>query len=139
MIELDMPILIYDNLCYSCTKFARLADNLVQGKCVIVGHYSTVGKEIKKQLFPKGYDGLEMFWFIINGYAYGGRAGLLRLIQYILFEKKKGEYPHNEFCLTECTTDCKTVKGVFLRSHSIITNYKKFSINNEPTVDSDKK
>lgn len=128
MTELVYPILIYDNLCYSCTKFARIANNLVERKCTVVGHYTTIGKEIKKQLFPKDYDGLEMFWFIIDGYAYGGRAGLIRLIRYILFEGKKGVYPKNEFHLAECTTDCKTVKGVFLRSHSIITNYKKFSI-----------
>ena len=128
MTELVYPILIYDDLCYSCTKFARMANNLVQGKCMIVGHYTITGNEIKKQLFPKDYDGLEMFWFVINGYAYGGRAGLIRLIRYILFEGKRGKFPKNEFHLSECTTDCKTVKGVFLRSHSIITNYKKFSI-----------
>lgn len=128
MTELMYPILIYDDLCYSCTKFARIANNLVQGKCMIVGHYTTTGMEIKKQLFPKDYDGLEMFWFVINGYAYGGRAGLVRLIRYILFEGKRGEFTKNEFHLSECTTDCKTAKGVFLRSHSIITNYKKFSI-----------
>ncbi len=128
MTELAFPILIYDNMCYSCTKFARLANDLLGGKCTIAGHYTTKGKEIKKQLFLKDYDGLEMFWFIIDGYAHGGRAGLLRVIQYILFEEKKGDYPKNEFRLSECTTDCKTIKGVFLRSHSIITNYKKFSV-----------
>ena len=122
------PILIYDNLCYSCTKFARVANNLVNGKCLIIGHYTPLGKEIKKQLFPQDYEGLEMFWFIIDGYAHGGRAGLYRFIRYFLFEAKKGDYKKNEFNLTECTTDCKTVKGVFLRSHSIITNYKKFRI-----------
>jgi|SRR2546425_2980075 len=131
MTELVFPILIYDNLCYSCTKFARIANNLVNGKCLIVGHYTPIGKEIKKQLFPKDYDGLEMFWFIIDGYAHGGRAGLLRLIRYILFEGKKGEYPKNGFNLAECNTDCKTVKGVFLRSSSIVTNYKKFSVPQE--------
>lgn len=128
MTGLVFPILIYDNLCYSCTKFAKLANNLVNGKCLIVGHYTPTGKEIKKQLFPKDYDGLEMFWFIIDGHAHGGRAGLLRFIRYMLFGQKKGQYPKNEFHLSECTTDCKTVKGVFLRSSSIITNYKKFSI-----------
>lgn len=128
MAELVFPILIYDNLCYSCTRFAKIANKLVGGKCTIIGHYTSIGKEIKNQLFPKDYDGLEMFWFIIDGYAHGGRAGLHRLIRYILFEREKGKYPKNEFHLAECTTDCKTVKGVFLRSSSIITNYKKFSI-----------
>ncbi len=105
-----------------------MVNDLVRNQCTIVGHYTPLGKEIKKQLFPTDYEGLEMSWFIIDGYANGGRAGLLRLIRYILFERKKGKYPKNEFSLTECTTDCKTVKGVLFRSSSIVTMYKKFSI-----------
>ena len=93
-----------------------------------MGHYTTLGKEIKKQFFPKDYDGLEMSWFIIDGHAYGGRAGLFRLIRYILLEKKKDSFPKNEFNLTECNNDCKTVKGVFLRSYSIVTMSKKFDL-----------
>ena len=128
MVEFSFPILIYDNLCYSCTRYAKIANRLVRNKCLIVGHYTPLGKEIKKQLFPKDYDGLEMSWFIIDGHAYGGRAGLFRLIRYILLEKKKGSFPKNEFNLTECSNDCKTVKGVFLRSYSIVTMYKKFDL-----------
>jgi len=126
--ELSYPILIYDNLCYSCTRWAKIANDLVKGKCLVVGHYTPLGKEIKKQLFPKDYDGLEMSWFIIDGHAFGGRAGLFRLIRYILLEPKKGAFPKNEFNLKECSTDCKTVKGVLLRSYSIVTRYKKFSL-----------
>jgi hypothetical protein len=100
----------------------------MNNKCLVVGHYTSLGKEIKKQIFPKDYDGLEMSWFVIDGYAYGGRAALLRLIRYMLLEKKKGTLQKNEFLLTECNTDCKTVKGIFRRSPSIITKYKKFSI-----------
>ena len=128
MTELSYPILIYDNLCYSCTRWAKMANGLVKGKCLIVGHYTPFGKEIKKQLFPKDYDGLEMSWFIIDGHAYGGRAGLFRLIRYILLEPKKGTFQKNKFNFTECSTDCKTVKGVFLRSYNIVTRYKKFSL-----------
>lgn len=126
--EISYPILIYDNLCYSCTKYAKIVNGIVKNHCLIVGHYTPLGKEIKVQLFPKGYDGLEMSWFIIDGFAHGGRAGLFRLLRYILFDRKKGKYPKNEFSLIECTTDCKTVKGVFLRSSSIVTTYKKFSV-----------
>ena len=128
MSDLVYPILIYDNLCYSCTKYAKIVNSLVRNKCLIVGHYTPSGKEIKKQLFPKDYEGLEMSWFIIDGYAHGGRAGLFRLIRYMLFERKKGRYTKNEFRLTECTTACKTVKGIFLRSCSIVTTYKKFGV-----------
>jgi hypothetical protein len=126
--DISYPILIYDNLCYSCTRYAQIVNSLVRNKCLIVGHYTTLGKEIKKQLFPKGYDGLEMSWFIIDGYAYGGRSMLLHLTRYMLLEQKNGIFPKNEFLLTECNTDCKTVKGVFFRSLSIITKSKKFGI-----------
>jgi hypothetical protein len=128
MTELVYPILIYDNLCYSCTRYAKIVNDLARNRCLTVGHYTTLGKEIKKELFPKDYEGLEMSWFIIDGYAHGGRAGLSRLIRYMLFDRKKGQYPKNEFSLKECTTDCKAVKGVFLRSCSIVTMHKKFAV-----------
>lgn len=128
MTGLAYPILIYDNRCYSCTKYAKIVNDIVKNRCVIVGHYTIPGKEIKEQLFPKGYEGLEMSWFIIDGYAHGGRAGLFRLLKYIILGRKKGKYPKNEFSLAECTTDCKTVKGIFLRSSSLVTMYKKFSV-----------
>jgi hypothetical protein len=132
--ELSYPILIYDNLCYSCTRYARIVNKLVQNKCLIVGHYTLLGKEIKKQLFPKDYDGLEMSWFIIDENAYGGRAGLFRLMRYILFERKKGSHLKNEFNLTECGMDCKTAKGTLLRSYNIITMHKKFTISKRHSV-----
>ncbi len=129
MVENDkFPILIYDDLCYSCTKFAKMANTLCKQKITIIGHYSESGGKIKKNFFPKGYEGLEMFWFINKGFAFGGRSGLEELVNYILFDKKTGIYPKNIFKLAQCTTDCKTVKGVFIRSHSIITNSKKFKI-----------
>jgi len=101
-------------------------NGLVKNKCLIVGHYTPYGIEFKKQNFPKGYDGLEMSWFIIDGHAYGGRAGLFRLIRYIIFDQKNGLFQKNEFNFIGCSSDCKTMKGLFLRSYSIITKCKKF-------------
>ncbi len=56
--------------------------------------------------------------------TYGGRSGLIQLIKYMLNPLKKGEYQINIFDLTECTTDCRTVKGVMIRSCSILTQGK---------------
>ena len=128
MPETARPILIYDDLCYSCMKFAAVANALVRGKAVVVGHYSRRGIDLKKSLFPKGYEGLEMFWFIIDGHAYGGRAGLFRLLRYIFLSPKKSGYERNEFKFADCRNDCMTTKGVFLRSCSIITRHKKFEV-----------
>jgi hypothetical protein len=91
-----------------------------------VGHYTELGKEIKKQLFPEDYDGIEMSWFIIDGDAYGGRAALFRLARFVVFGRKDETFPKNVFDLTECGTDCNTMRDVFLRMFSMLTTYKKF-------------
>lgn len=121
-------ILIYDDLCYSCSKFAKFAYLLCNGQIRLVGHYSVEGKKIKQAIFPKNYDGYEMFWFIIDGYAYGGRAGLGRLIRYVFFHPKGNRYPESNIDLTKCTDECKMTKAVFLRSKSIFSHYKKLKI-----------
>lgn len=126
--ELTYPILIYDDLCYACTKFARIANIMIGGKALMVGHYSHEGREIKRRLFPAGYDGLEMFWFIIDGRAYGGRSGLAHLIKYMLSAKKNVKYAKNEFNLASCSTDCSTARGVFMRSCSILTTRNTFRV-----------
>ena len=131
MINIVYPVLIYDDLCYSCTKLAKMANLLLGRKALVVGHYSLIGKEIKKQLFPTGYDGLEMFWFITDGKAYGGRAGLSRLIRHLLAPRNDNSaymYQRNDFDLKTCNTDCATIRGVFFRSCSILTKHKKFEI-----------
>jgi hypothetical protein len=101
---------------------------LIKGRITMVGHYTLQGKEFKKNIFPDGYEGLEMSWFVTGSCAYGGRSGLIQLIKYILFSKKNRKPNSNQFNLELCTTDCKTVKGVFIRSCSIITHSKKIII-----------
>ena len=126
------PIVIYDNLCTSCTSYAKFANKLLGGKVTMVGHYTVQGKEFKQTVFPKDYDGLEMSWFITEKRAYGGREGLKQLIKYgisTLFFPNRKEFPKNTFSLNECTTDCKTVKGVMIRSFSILTTGKIIEIN----------
>ena len=129
------PVLIYDNLCSSCTQYAKWVDKLVQGQIVALGHYTQEGKDFKKQIFPKGYEGLEMSWFVLQHTAYGGRAGLKRLIKYILWRLYKESvadiYSKNNFDLTVCTTDCRSVKGVLFRSCSILTNSRIITIPQE--------
>jgi hypothetical protein len=115
------PILIYDNLCTSCTTYAKYIDKLTGGKIKMIGHYTPEGKTFKSKIFPVGYDGTEMSWFVNEKYAYGGRKGLVKLIQFMLNPFKKGEKYLNGFNLNECTTDCRTVKGVMIRSCSILT------------------
>ena len=125
------PVLIYDNLCTSCTAYAKYVNKILGGQIIMVGHYTFEGKKFKQKIFPTGYDGTEMSWFVTPECAYGGRKCLVKLIQYIgnpirrnLLVKKYGKPHENIFHLGECTTDCKTVKNVMIRSCSILTASK---------------
>ena len=123
MVDMHYPVLIYDNFCTSCTSFAKFINSILGGKITMLGHYTTQGKEFKQTIFLKDYDGTEMFWFVTEKKAYGGRNGLQQLIKY-LFSVKHGDYPTNTFDLNECTTDCDTVKKVMFRSCSVLSNGK---------------
>jgi len=121
------PIVIYDNLCTSCTLYAKLVNRLLGGKVVMVGHYTVRGKELKEVIFPKDYDGTDMSWFVTKNKAYGGKECLKELIRYGISRMRKTnhyEFPKNIFALDKCTSDCKTIKNVIIRSYSIITDGK---------------
>ena len=109
------PILIYDNLCASCTSYAKLVNRLLGGKVVMLGHYTVNGIEFKQAIFPKNYDGTSMSWFVTEKRAYGGRDCLKELIKYTISSKLDSndkEFPKNSFALDECTSECKTAKNV---------------------------
>ena len=90
----------------------------------MVGHYTKDGENLKSEIFPDGYKGLEMSWFITDDHAYGGRKGLEHILMYLLFSSKEEGFEKNHFDSSECTTDCYTVKGVLFRSCSILTMSK---------------
>jgi hypothetical protein len=78
------PLLIYDDKCYWCTKFARAASALSRGWIRTAGHYySEEAKKAKQAVFPKGYDATRMFWLINKEGAYGARSGLPRVAKEI--------------------------------------------------------
>lgn len=115
-----IPIVLFDNHCYLCMKFAKTVNFFARGKITMVGHYSEFGTEIREKILDKS--ALDMFWFINEKKAYGGRAALFPLIKSVLSEKTKRSsmFKIND----ECQQDCKTVKAVFVRSSSLITNSK---------------
>jgi len=128
-VNFETPVLIYDNLCMSCTKFAKLADLLTSHRILIVGMYPSNLTEVNTNhlLSKKLPDFYKMSWLVIDGKAYGGRAGLFRLIKYFLLEGD-GSIHENKFDVSKCTTDCSTIKGVWLRSMSILTRSEKITI-----------
>lgn len=85
----------------------------------MVGHYSEFGEKIREEILDES--ALDMFWLIGKKRAYGGRAALLPLIKSIFSEKTKKLLSIRS---DECKQDCKTIKAVFVRSSSLITNSK---------------
>lgn len=119
-IKENIPILLFDNQCYLCMKFAKTVNFFARSKITVIGHYSEFGKKIREEILDE--TALDMFWLITKKRAYGGRAALLPLIKSILIEKtgKTSTIRVDE----KCQQGCKTVKAVFLRSASMITNSK---------------
>jgi hypothetical protein len=80
----SQPLLIYDDKCSSCAKFARTAAKLSRGWIRIAGHYySQEAIDTKKMIFPPGYDATKMFWLINRKGAYGARLGLIQVVKEI--------------------------------------------------------
>ncbi len=120
-----VPLVIYDNQCYLCTKFAKAVNFLARGKLLLVGHYTELGEKLREQILD--FSALEMFWFVDGKTAFGGRAALVPLVSAIIQSKGSGnkEFENNE----ACNMECKNVKAVFVRSASLLTNSKKLAIN----------
>lgn len=89
----------------------------------MIGHYSEVGKKIREEVLDSS--ALEMFWFVDEKTAYGGRAGLFPLLLAII--NAKGN-PRDLSIQESCDLSCKNSKAVFLRSASLLTNSKKIMI-----------
>ncbi|MFB5609562.1 MAG: hypothetical protein ACE5Q5_05020 [Nitrosarchaeum sp.] len=123
-IKEKVPIIVYDNQCYLCVKFAKMIEFLTRGNLTMVGHYSELGLKLRKTIL--GESALEMFWIIDKKTAYGGRAALLPLIKLIITTKKSksDKIKVNDVCEQEC----KTVKAVFVRSASLFSNSKKIDL-----------
>ena len=122
-IKEKFPMVIYDNQCYLCVKFAKMVEFLSRGNLTIIGHYSDSGIKLRKML---GESALEMFWLIDKKTAYGGRAALLPLLRAIITTKQVRS--NKTKVDAQCKQECKTVKAVFIRSASLFSNSKKIDL-----------
>ena len=123
-IQENVPIVVFDNQCYLCVKFAKFVEFFARDKISMVGHYSDFGIKIRDEILDES--ALDMFWFIDKKRAYGGRAALFPLVKSIF--SKKTEKSSTMRVDENCQQDCKTVKAVFLRSSSLFTNSKKIDL-----------
>ena len=120
------PILIYDDRCYHCSKFAGIVKALAGKQILIVGHYSDLGRKIKSEIFPKGYDPTRMFWFVTEKAAYGGRAGVLPLLFSVLTERSRAS-PIRDVPLVY-GNDCRTPMAFFMRTKTLLSNSQKIPL-----------
>tara|TARA_Y100000590_G_scaffold457908_1_gene611519 strand:+ start:429 stop:815 length:387 start_codon:yes stop_codon:yes gene_type:complete len=125
-IHASLPLMIYDDKCYVCIKFAKFINFLANGKLRMIGHYTEFGKKIRDEILED--DALEMFWYIDKKTANGGRAAIIPLLSAIirLNEKKSQNLTIQE----SCDIGCKDSMAVFFRSASLITHSKKIPISN---------
>lgn len=126
----SLPIVLYDNQCYVCIKFARMINFLSKGKLRIIGHYSEKGEQIRKQILDKS--ALEMFWLIEEGIAFGGRTALIPLLKAIITSKNHKQYKFENN--PNCEIECNNTKAVFLRSASLISKGKKIAYDDPITT-----
>jgi len=115
-----LPVVLYDDRCSLCTSFARCVNFFAKGTVRLVGHYSEQGTDLRGSILD--HDALEMFWFVDENTAFGGRAALLPLIKRILSNigRRSAQAPSSQ-PVTEChNSDCSTVKYVFIRSASLL-------------------
>ena len=119
-----VPIIVYDNQCYLCVKFAKMIEFLTKGNLTMIGHYSEFGLKLRQTML--GESALEMFWLIDEKTAYGGRAALLPLLRAIITTNRRNL---NKIKVgVKCEQECKTVKAVFIRSASLFSNSKKIDL-----------
>jgi len=121
-----LPLMIYDDKCYVCIKFAKIVNFFTKGRLRMIGHYTDLGKTIRDNYLNDS--ALEMFWFIDKNTAFGGRAALAPLLSAIF--NLRGSHENKVSIQESCDIGCKDSLAVFFRSASLITHSKKISLKN---------
>lgn len=127
MIDLQKaaPLMIYDNRCYLCAKFAKIVDWASGKRLTLVGHYTDLGEELRGRILDSS--ALEMFWFVDGKTAFGGRAAVIPLVSAIIH--RRGSSTRRTAGSESCDTGCRTASAVFLRSASLLSHSRKIQIN----------
>lgn len=120
------PVMLYDDRCDMCSKFARAVDCLAGGRLTIIGHYTADGSRIREAVLDKS--ATEMFWMVGERAAYGGRAALLPLIKAIITARGGlGLVRDTDICGPEACS-------VFARSASLVTRSRKIVYDSRTTM-----
>jgi hypothetical protein len=147
--KFSIPLLIYDDKCFSCTRFAKTANTLSRGRIRIAGHYySQEAIEAKKLIFPTNYDSTKMFWLINKKGAYGARLGLIQVVKEMFIGWFKGKAIKNQKNNNEKSNDnnfnntnllcdykdagisCNDTKNLLKRIINLMRNSDRFQFQN---------
>jgi len=128
------PLLIYDDECSSCGKFAQIASILSRRWIRTAGHYySEEAKNAKKLIFPPNYDPTKMFWLINENGAFGARSGLLPVMKEIIkgiFKGGKNLDNYNIVCGYTKEMSCISTKNTIKRIANMMRTSGKFAFQN---------
>lgn len=119
------PVILYDDKCYLCSKFAKIVNFFSRNSITFIGHYTKLGEHIRENYLDSS--ALEMFWLINNKTAFGGRAAIIPLIIHILSHTKNRK-TQQRIDSDVCNDKCNRFDSVFLRSASLLLNCKKIKI-----------
>ena len=80
--KFHFPVLIYDNYCSSCSKFAKIIYHLSKKRIEILGHFDIERSTKLKKLVFSNYskDPTRMFWYVKKDKADASRKGLFYVI-----------------------------------------------------------
>ena len=99
---------------------------------MIVGHYSPLGEELRSSVL--GSDALDMFWFVDENAAFGGRAALWPLIKNAIMGTRK-ELVSAETAAGGCEVSDCGVSKVFVRSASLLRNSRVIPMRHAESAD----
>ena len=125
-IDIKRPILIYDDGCNVCTKFALLSSKLSKGYIQIRGHYNSPDIiQLKNKIF-KNYDPTDMFWLITPKTAYGSRSGFFHVILEIFKSISQNRYVTEIENIKSCNYQgsCQTKMNISKRIINLILRSK---------------
>jgi hypothetical protein len=129
-----MPLLIYDDTCYHCGRFAQAVRRLSRGRIEIIGHYSREGMSVKSKIFPEGFDSTTMSWLVKDKQAFGGRNQLIpiavEIVKGIVKPSSKNDiHQINLLCSNE-ELSCSRPNDFVKRVCMLIKSGKKMNLEN---------
>ncbi|MCC6061982.1 MAG: hypothetical protein LM581_03335 [Desulfurococcales archaeon] len=126
--NLKSPLLLYDNYCTLCYRYAKIVWRLSRGRIAVLGMYSVDTEKIRDLIDFSIYTSVPWLIKPDECVMYGGRSMILPILKEIL----KGFFKKGENLFTDpppraCSEilPCKGFKGLIYRTvHIMIKSFK---------------